>query len=212
MSENESFIDEVTEEVRRDKLYLFLKKYGWVAILMVIIIVSTSIFVEFRNNARVTASQKLGDFLTESLTQDEGKSGAFDFSSEGLNDDSLIALLLKAKHFELNSDYKNAKISYNSIINNSEASHGFSDFVKFKLVLLLRDQPSKAEQIFNELITPNNPFRLLALEQKVLFNIAEKKWKEAQKNLDLIKSDPSTTQGLQSRVNQIQKAITFGGS
>ena len=36
MSENESFIDEVTEEVRRDKLYLLLKKYGWIGVVAIV--------------------------------------------------------------------------------------------------------------------------------------------------------------------------------
>ena len=30
MSNPESFIDEVTEEVRRDKLFAIFKKYGWI--------------------------------------------------------------------------------------------------------------------------------------------------------------------------------------
>ena len=46
MSENESFIAEVTEEVRRDKLYLLLKRYGWIPVIVIITVILTSIFIE----------------------------------------------------------------------------------------------------------------------------------------------------------------------
>ena len=36
MSETDSFIDEVNEEVRRDRLYGALRRYGWIAILAVL--------------------------------------------------------------------------------------------------------------------------------------------------------------------------------
>ena len=62
MSENESFIDEVTEEVRRDKLYLFLKKYGWIGGLAVLLIVLSSVIVEIQSTARIAEAEKNGDF------------------------------------------------------------------------------------------------------------------------------------------------------
>ena len=39
MSNTDSFIEEVTEEVRRDKLYGYLKRYGWIAGLIIVLVV-----------------------------------------------------------------------------------------------------------------------------------------------------------------------------
>ena len=39
MSNPDSFIDEVTEEVRRDKLFALFRKWGWVGVLLVVVIV-----------------------------------------------------------------------------------------------------------------------------------------------------------------------------
>ncbi|WP_159075214.1 hypothetical protein [Celeribacter baekdonensis] len=39
MSQTDSFIDEVTEEVRRDKFYAFLRRFGWIGILAVCVLV-----------------------------------------------------------------------------------------------------------------------------------------------------------------------------
>ena len=38
MSDTDSFIDEVNEEVRRDRFYFMLKRYGWIAVLAVILL------------------------------------------------------------------------------------------------------------------------------------------------------------------------------
>ena len=39
MSETDSFLQEVSEELRRDKLYRNMRKYGWIGLLLVLIIV-----------------------------------------------------------------------------------------------------------------------------------------------------------------------------
>jgi fermentation-respiration switch protein FrsA (DUF1100 family) len=39
VSDTDSFIDEVTEEVRRDRLFGLMKRYGWIAALAVLLIV-----------------------------------------------------------------------------------------------------------------------------------------------------------------------------
>ena len=36
MSGTDSFIEEVSEEVRRDKLFAKMRKYGWIAVLLVL--------------------------------------------------------------------------------------------------------------------------------------------------------------------------------
>ena len=48
MSDTDSFIEEVSEEVRRDRLYKFLRKYAWVGILAVVTIVGGTAYLEFQ--------------------------------------------------------------------------------------------------------------------------------------------------------------------
>ena len=40
MSNPESFIEEVTEEVRRDRLFAAFRKYGWIGVLLVLLTVA----------------------------------------------------------------------------------------------------------------------------------------------------------------------------
>ena len=39
MSDSDSFIDEVTEEVRRDRLFGYFRRYGWIAAVVIVVVV-----------------------------------------------------------------------------------------------------------------------------------------------------------------------------
>jgi hypothetical protein len=206
VSENESFIDEVTEEVRRDKLYLLLKRYGWVPVIVIITVILTSIFIEIRNNAKVIEAENLGDLLASSLSGDTEVKAILsnDISS---TPKSLIALLLEAKILENKLEYQTAIAVYETVLNREEIPTSLRDFVKFKLVLLVKDDPIGVKKLIGDLINPDGSFYLLALEQKVLIEIGEKRWNEAIANLNLILADPDVSQGMISRATQIKKAI-----
>lgn len=212
MSENESFIDEVTEEVRRDKLYLFLRKYGWLAGILILLIIFGSVGFEIKSNQTTKNAEKFGDLLSGSLDNSElGEVALYNQAVESLREESLASLLLKSKHFEQSLEYENAKVSYETIIIGEQYPAAFKELAKFKLLLLIKDDLKKGEKILNELITPDNPFRLLALEQKLLMQLKEKKWKEAQDNLELLRGDPEASQGLQTRLRQIENAFPING-
>ena len=48
MSDTDSFIEEVSEEVRRDRLFRLFRKYAWLAILLVVLIVAGAALNEYR--------------------------------------------------------------------------------------------------------------------------------------------------------------------
>ena len=50
MSDTDSFIEEVSEEVRRDRLYNFFRKYAWVGVLVVLTIVGGTAFLEYQKS------------------------------------------------------------------------------------------------------------------------------------------------------------------
>ena len=64
MSLNDSFIKEVSEEVRRDKFFIYLKKYAWIGILLVLIIVFAVSFNEWNKNKEKINNQVNGDELS----------------------------------------------------------------------------------------------------------------------------------------------------
>ena len=46
--DTDSFIDEVTDEVRRDRLYLLMRRYGWIGVLVIVVIVGGAAWREKR--------------------------------------------------------------------------------------------------------------------------------------------------------------------
>ena len=211
MSENESFINEVTEEVRRDRLYLFAKKYGWVIGLVLLSIVGASISFELLANMRKAEHEERGTYLNDLITDiKEGKIQNFD-SLDIIEDGSLVSLLVQAKFYDVNGDAEKAKDVYKTILNQQEFPSSFRNLAKFKLALLIKDDSILLKQILAELIEPNNPFRNLALEQRVLLAMRENNWIDAETNINLLKGDPTLSQGFLARVDQIQNAISFSG-
>ena len=71
MSNTDSFIDEVNEEVRRDKLYGYLRRYGWIAVLVILVIVGGAAFNEYRKSQAEAKAQALGDAMLAALSNDE---------------------------------------------------------------------------------------------------------------------------------------------
>ncbi len=71
MSETDSFIDEVSEEVRRDRLFAYVRKYGWVAVLAVFLIVGGAAYNEYRKASEAATAQATGDALLGALSQDD---------------------------------------------------------------------------------------------------------------------------------------------
>ena len=61
MSNNESFIQEVSEEVRRDRLYRILKKWGWVGIALIVALVGGASFNEWNKESKINSARNLGD-------------------------------------------------------------------------------------------------------------------------------------------------------
>ena len=70
MSNNESFIDEVNEEVRRDQLFGYIRRYGWIAVLAVLILVGAAAWTEYNRSQERASAQANGDAIIDALSMD----------------------------------------------------------------------------------------------------------------------------------------------
>jgi hypothetical protein len=68
VSDTDSFINEVTEEVRREKLFGYLRRYGWIGVACVLLLVGGAAFNEYRNAQARDAAQATGDALLGALS------------------------------------------------------------------------------------------------------------------------------------------------
>ena len=67
MSETDSFIAEVTEDVRRDRLFRLFRRYGWIPALAIVAIVSGTAYNEWAKTLAETEAQNRGDRLLAAL-------------------------------------------------------------------------------------------------------------------------------------------------
>lgn len=67
MSESDSFIDEVSEAVRRDRLFAWVRRYGWIAVLLVVLLVGGAAWNEWRKAAERARAQAFGDAILAAL-------------------------------------------------------------------------------------------------------------------------------------------------
>ena len=71
MANSESFLEEVAEEVRRDRLFRFFKKYGWLFIIVILLAICASIFLEWNKNSSTLKARNNGDLLAEAVKESE---------------------------------------------------------------------------------------------------------------------------------------------
>jgi hypothetical protein len=71
VSDTDSFIDEVTEEVRRDRLFRLMRRYGWIGILAILLLVGGAAWNEWRKAQAEAEAQAFGDALLTALAQED---------------------------------------------------------------------------------------------------------------------------------------------
>ena len=67
MSNPDSFIDEVTEEVRRDRLFAIFRKYGWIGAVLVALIVGGAAWNEWQKSRETARAQAFGDAMLDAM-------------------------------------------------------------------------------------------------------------------------------------------------
>ena len=97
MSDTDSFIDEVTEEVRRDRLFGYFRRYGWIPAVIIFALVGGTAYNEWSKAQVAQVAQARGDALLDALElEDEAKQAAALSAIAREEGDTLVAKLLAA--------------------------------------------------------------------------------------------------------------------
>jgi len=212
VSDTDSFIDEVSEEVRRDRLFKLMKRYGWIGIALVLLLVGGAAFNEWRQATARTAAENLGDQLLSALKNDASSDRIAALNDVNVSGDAaaMVALLKSAE--ALSSDAPDeATAQLKSIATDETAPVVYRHLAELKLILIEGDSISPQDRIarLEALTTAGAPYRLLATEQ---IAVAEIEMGESDKALDRlaeILADGEVTAGLRRRVSQL--IVALGG-
>ena len=211
MSDTDSFLQEVSEELRRDKLYRNIRKYGWIAILLVVVIVGGATYREYLKSKDTKAAQLFGTSIIDALNEkntDDRIAKLQTINSPGENAKVVIAMLLSAE-LGVSEKPTMAKSSLSSLTEGSSIDAHYRELLNFKILLGSAEAMSLEERVtaFEALSKPGNPFRLLAEEQIALIDLEQGKTDNAIEKISQILLDSELTAGLRNRATQMMIAL-----
>ncbi len=209
MSENDSFIEEVSDEVRRDKLFGFFKKYLWVFIAIVIFIVGGAAVNEYLKARKETEAQAVGEALLAAQATDDA--GAFaDIAANG-GTTAILARLDQAAVLAFEGQAGAAATILDEIASDGDVLPLYRDLALLKSVMVNGENMSAADldSAFAGLTSDGAPFRLLAIEQRAIVNLRKGDTAAALSDLGEILLDASATQDLRTRAQEL--TISLGG-
>lgn len=213
MSDTDSFINEVNEEVRRDRLYGIMRRYGWIAILAIVLIVGGAAFSEYRKAQTRGQAEALGDAMLAGLAlEDEGERVAALAKIETTTPKAAAVLaLLKAAQQVQAEDTAGAIETLNTVAVNGVIPEIYRQVAQFKLLTLQGDTtPVEDRRLSLDVMSqPGNPLRLLAIEQLALIDMGEGDAAKATERYQMILSDALVSSDLQQRALQV--IVALGG-
>lgn len=210
MSNNETFIDEVTEEVRRDSLYRALRRYGWIGVLAVLLIVGGATWNEWSKAQARAAAQAKGEAILTALDAPDPAERIASLAQVVRDEDGApVPVLILAAEQERAGEIAAARATLETLAQSPTAGLLYRDLAELK-ALMLPDATLPAEERLARLqaiAVPGRPFALLASEQSALVQLAAGEIDAAVQILRQIAEDAGASQGLRERAQGLMVAL-----
>lgn len=211
MSNPDSFIDEVTEEVRRDKLFAAFKKYGWIGGLVVAVVVGGTAYTEWRKSADAAQAQAFGDAVFAATEAPDAAARRAALAAVPATGERAAVLNLL-----LASDPADDRAATIAALQKVEADgtlpQVWRDLAVLRRVALQGTELSRADRrgLLEPIAQPGRTFRPLAAEQLAYLLVEEGKTAEAITALQALTEDQEAPAGLRSRAGQM--IVALGGT
>lgn len=212
MSNPDSFIQEVNEEVRRERLFGYARRYGWIAALLVLIVVGGAGFNEWRKARAEARAQAFGDAVFEALgaASAPARIAALEAVDADGAQRAVLRLLVAAEALG-QGDEAAALASFAAVEGDGTLPAAYRQLASLKRVMLAGASMDAAEResLLSGLAQPDQPFRPLAMEQIAMMRIEAGERGAALAILREILDEPGATQGLRARAQQL--IVSLGG-
>ncbi|TCO70956.1 hypothetical protein [Rhodovulum euryhalinum] len=207
MSNPESFIEEVTEEVRRDRLFAWMRRYGWIAVLAVLLLVGGASWREWRSAQQQAAAEALGDGILSALDADDAAARVTALEALPATGEARALVTLLAAG-ESGGD---AAPALRAMANDAALPLHYTQLAALKLVMIEGSaaDPAARLETLAPLAEPGRPYRPLALEQMALAEIDAGNTEAALGHLRALVEDAGTSAGLRQRASQL--IVSLGG-
>jgi hypothetical protein len=213
MSDTDSFIEEVSEEVRRDRLFGLMRRYGWIAVLAVLALVGGTAWDAWSKAQARAKAQSAGDAILAALEADEPAarvSALNALSGQDITQGAkAVVALMQAAEQGADDDPAGAQAALESIATDGSLPEIYRQIASFKAAsrsggtLSAEDRRIRLEA----LSAPGMALRLLATEQLALLDIDAGDIDVALEKLQAMVVDAEVTAGLRQRASQLIIAL-----
>jgi len=214
VADQDSFITEVSDEVRRDKLFALMRKYGWIAVALVVVIVGGAAIFEWRKAQAIAQAQKIGDEVLVALGEESPQAQAdalSGLSTQGEGGQKAVIDLLKASSLMEAGDGDGAAALLEALSSDTATPQIYRDIARLKLAVSAGNLSAEDRiSVLGPLLQPGSPLRVLAMEQKALIEIESGTTDAAIETLQGLVSDAETTEDLRRRASQL--IVALGGA
>ncbi|MEL6599812.1 MAG: hypothetical protein AAGK98_11020 [Pseudomonadota bacterium] len=212
MSDTDSFIEEVTEEVRRDRLYALGRRYGWIVALVLVLIIGGAAVNEWLKAQAEAEARGFGGALFEALEDPDvaGRLPALSTLAQADHSAALIAELAEIDSLSA-SDEAAAAARYETLLDSGTLDALYTDLVRLKLVTLISETAGPAARIalLDPIISVQSTFAPIALEHRAVAHLEAGDVEAAHADLRRIIEHPEVTAALRERAGQLM--IATGG-
>ena len=206
MSDTDSFIDEVTEEVRRDRLFGYFRRYGWIAGLLILGLVGITAYNEWNRSEVEKVEQARGDALLTALNLENETKISVAINAIAVQDSNNIV----AKFLAAGFDEVQAAHLLNGVISNTSQPKFIQDLARLKLAIT-PDAVSQDEAvlILTDLSAPGGFYRNVATEILVALELERGNLEVA---ISILQSHVQDAEASQAQVQRMGELIVALGS
>lgn len=208
MSNTDSFVDEVTDEVRRDRLFALFRKYGWIGVLVVVLIVGGAAWREWQKSVEGTRAQSFGDAALAALEKSDPAERAAALAAIAADKDQLaIQALLTAGNPE--GDKVARLAALDGLIGDASAPQVYRDLAVLRRVSIAGTDQALADRrtALQGIAVAGRSLRPLAEEQLAYLLLEEGKADEALASLLTLMQDQDTPVAMRQRLASVITAL-----
>lgn len=208
MSNPDSFISEVTEEVRRDRLYAMFRKYGWIGVVIVLGVVGGAAYTEWTKATAAARAQSFGDAMLDAVDLGAPEDRAAAMAAIPA-DEGQIALKDLMLATDAGADKAAALAALDKLAGDQSQPQVYRDLAVLRRVMLAgKDQPiADRRSALEAIAVPGRAFRTLAAEQLAYLLIEDGKKDDAIAALAALMQDQDAPGGLRQRAGQMITAL-----
>ena len=211
MSNPDSFLDEVAEAVRQDRFYHFARRYGWILVLLIVLVVGGVGYWDWQRERTASAAEAFGDALMAASASQDAGVRALQLSELAATGDQAAVRDLLAAGDLVQTDSQKAADLLRALIDTEAASAIYRDIARLKLVQMADNRLTTDQRL--EILAPltpaGQPFRLTALELRAMVYIEQRETGKAMDDLRVLFNDAESSAGQKQRARQM--IIALGG-